>query len=99
MALPVLSEGHAAAYLALYLVAYLVWCLPLTALQRALWRRRTPGWASALALLTATYVMPLVNSALGVLLTRAAGWDFSPSFRWTNLFGGLDGCWLARIAF
>lgn len=99
MALPDLGKGHAAAYRALYLVAYLAWCLPLTALQRAFWRRRTPGWASAPALLAITYAMSLVNNALGVVLTRVAGWDLSPSFRWTNLFGGLDGCWLALIAF
>lgn len=99
MALPALGEGHAAAYRALYLVAYLVWCLPLTALQRALWRRRTPGWASALVLLVLTYAMSVVNNGLGVLLTRVAGWGLASSFRWTSLFDGLDGCWLALIAF
>jgi two-component system sensor histidine kinase AlgZ len=99
MALPVLGSGHAAAYRALYLVAYLVWIVPLTVVQRGLWRRRTTWWASALALFTITYVMALANNALGVGLALVAGWGRSPAFAWSELFRGIDGCWLALISF
>lgn len=99
MALPVLGHGHATAYRTLYLLAYLMWVVPLTALQRALWRRRTPLWAMAIVLLATTYAMSLANNALGAALSVVAGWAPSSDFKWTELFSGLDGCWLALIAF
>lgn len=99
MALPVLGHGHATAYRALYLLAYLAWTIPLTAVQRALWRRRTPWWAMALALLMTTYAMSLANNVLGVAMAVAAGWGMSPDFEWSRIFRGLEGCWLALIAF
>lgn len=99
MALPVLGHGHATAYRTLYLLAYLAWTLPLTALQRALWRRRTPLWAMAVLLLAVTYLMSLANNALGEALAWGAGWQRSTRFEWAELFRGLDTCWLALIAF
>lgn len=99
MALPVLGHGHATAYRTLYLLVYLAWTVPLTAFQRALWRHRTPVWATATALLATTYLMSLANNALGVGLAVVAGWGLSPNFQWTQIFSGLEGCWLALIAF
>lgn len=99
MALPVLGHGHATALRTLYLLAFLMWVAPLTALQRALWRRRTPLWAMALMLLATTYLMSLANNALGAALAIIAGWERASDFEWTGLFSGLDGCWLALIAF
>ncbi len=99
MALPVLGSGHAAAYRALYLAAYLVWIVPLAVVQRGLWRRRATWWASALALFTMTYVMALANNALGLALALVAGWGQSSPFAWSGLFRGIDGCWLALISF
>lgn len=99
MALPVLGHGHATAYRILYLLAYLAWTVPLTVLQRALWRHRSPLWATALLLLATTYLMSLANNALGVALAVVAGWGLAPDFAWTGIFRGLEGCWLALIAF
>ena len=99
MALPVLGHGHATAYRVLYLVAFLAWSVPLTALQRALWRRGTAWWIAALVLLAVTYAMSVANNALGDLLAFVAGWSRAQPFEWTDLLRGLDSCWLALIAF
>lgn len=99
MALPVLGNGHAAAYRALYLAAFLIGIVPLTGIQRALWRRRVSGWLTALVLLAITYGMALGNNVLGGVLGLVAGWGRSPSFDWSGIFRGLEGCWLALIAF
>lgn len=99
LALPALGNSHAMAYRTLYLAAYLIWCIPLTAIQRALWRHRTPGWIFVLVLLSVTYVLSVANNALGAAMAVAAGWESSSSFEWTEMFGGIDDCWLALIAF
>lgn len=99
MALPALGNEHALAYRALYLIACLLWCLPLAVLQRSLWQRHTPWWRFALVLLAVSYAMSVANKALGEALAILTGWDPSPSFDWADLFSGLDGCWLALIAF
>lgn len=99
LALPALGNSHAMAYRMLYLAAYLVWCIPLTAIQRALWRHRTPGWLFVLVLLSVTYVLSVANNAMGAAMAAVAGWQRSPSIRWTDLFGDIDTCWLALIAF
>lgn len=99
LALPVLGHGHSAAYRTLYLVAIALWAVPLTALQRALWIRRTPWPTTALVLAAVTYFMAVGNNALGELLTWAAGWSTSRPFVWGDLFSGIDSCWLALIAF
>lgn len=100
MALPVLGNGHAAAYRLLYLLAFLCWTLPLTALQRALWPRLA-WWLAAPLLLAATYAMALATNGLSLLLGVLAGWEtvirFSPA---ALLRGrGADGVWLALVAF
>ena len=61
MALPLFGHGNATLSRTLYLSAFVLWLLPLTALQRALWRRGTPGWRIALVLLATTYAMALAK--------------------------------------
>ena len=96
MALPEVGHGHAVAFRVLYAAAYLLWTVPLTFAQRWL-RRRAPWPPTVLALLALTYLMSLANNALAELL--ALHWRVLPRFDWLRLFGGLDGCWLALIAF
>lgn len=99
MALPAIGNGHAIAYRALYLTAYLLWTVPLAAIQRALWRRGSAWWVTAFALLATTYAMAVANNILGIALAKIMGWGISPDWRWPRLFSGLDDCWLALIAF
>jgi two-component system sensor histidine kinase AlgZ len=96
MALPEVGHGRAVAFRVLYAVAYLLGTLPLTFAQRWL-RQRAPWLLAVLALLALTYLMSLANNALAQLL--AVRWQLLPRFDWHRLFGGLDGCWLALIAF
>jgi two-component system sensor histidine kinase AlgZ len=96
MALPEVGHAHAVAFRVLYAAAYLLWTVPLTFAQR--WLRRHASWPlTVLALLALTYLMSLANNALAELL--ALHWQALPRFDWLRLFGGLDGCWLALIAF
>jgi two-component system sensor histidine kinase AlgZ len=44
MALPILGHGNATLSRTLYLSAFVLWLLPLTAIQRGLWRRGMAGW-------------------------------------------------------
>jgi two-component system sensor histidine kinase AlgZ len=97
MALPDLGRAHSAAYRALYLAAYVVWSLPLTLLQRRLWQRRVSWWKTATLLLVVTYLLSLINNAIA--LSMAVGWGQVPAYRLRMIFSGLDGCWLALIAF
>lgn len=96
MALPEIGHGRAVDFRILYAVAYLLWTLPLTAAQR--WLQRRVAWpVAALLLLALTYLMSVANNALALLL--AVRWQAVPAYDWHRLFGGLDGCWLALIAF
>lgn len=96
MALPEIGHEHALAFRGLYALAYLLWTLPLVFVQRAL-QRRTTWPLTVLALLALTYLMSIANNAVALLL--AVHWGAVPSYDWHRLFGGLDGCWLALIAF
>ena len=97
MGLPELGFKHDAAYRSLFIVAYIIWSFPLTAIQRSLWRRCVPWWLMVLVMLVATYIPSLVNNAIAQLL--AVHWGQFPAFTWSRIFQGLDGCWLALIAF
>lgn len=99
MALPTIGHSHALAYRMLYLVANALWVPALVMMQRWLWRNSVALWTSMLALLAATYVMSVANSALGVVLALVMGWKIPMPFQWWQLLSGLDGCWLALIAF
>ena len=96
MALPDVGHGQAVAFRGLYAAAYLLWTLPLAHAQRWL-RRHTPWLSAVLALLALTYLMSLANNAAAQWL--AVRWHLVPQYDWRRLFGGLDGCWLALIAF
>jgi len=97
MALPELGHGRAVDFRALYALTYLLWIVPMAAVQRSL-RRRGLSWLLVVpALLALSYAMSLANNALGELLAIRLG--ALPRFQWTFLFQQLDGCWLALIAF
>lgn len=96
MALPEIGHEHALAFRGIYALAYLLWTLPLVVVQRAL-QRRVMWPLTVLALLALTYLMSIANNAVALLL--AVHWGAVPSYDWHWLFGGLDGCWLALIAF
>ncbi len=96
MALPEIGREHALAFRGMFALAYLLWTLPLVVVQRAL-QRRVPWPLTVFVLLVLTYLMSIANNALALLL--AVHWGGVPAFDWHLLFGGLDGCWLALIAF
>ncbi|MGO1000223.1 sensor histidine kinase [Lysobacter sp. CA196] len=99
IAVPLLDHGSATASRTLYLLALALWMLPLTALQRSLWRRGLAGWAMAAVLLPASYAMVLSTKVLSVLVVV---WSKGPSlqdFNWWLIFRGLEGAWLALIAY
>lgn len=87
---------HAIAVRIFLASAFVLWSIPLTVLQRALWRR-IPMWMLVVAMLAAGYVMSVLNNA--VLQLLAIHWGRVPSFSWFRTLAGLDGCWLAYIAF
>lgn len=93
------AYGHATvfSFRVLFFVACMTWLIPLTLLQRAMWRREWPWLRMALVLLAATYAMSIVNALLGQRLDIELG--LYPGYRWTHLVRGLDGCWLALISF
>ena len=97
MGLPDFGLRHFAAFRAMFVVAYVVWSVPLALVQRSLWHRRIRGWFSIPELLALTYVLSLVNNAVGQLLM--IHWGLASQFTWGRIFSGLDGCWLALIAF
>ncbi|MDL2355131.1 MAG: histidine kinase [Pseudomonadota bacterium] len=97
LGLPSYGHGHIVAFRTLFFVACLAWLIPLTLLQRAMWRRAWPWPGMALALLGASYGMSILNAVLGQRLAIALGLE--TAFRWGELARGLDGCWLALIAF
>ncbi|MEO6228383.1 MAG: histidine kinase [Thermomonas sp.] len=96
MALPSIGQDHALAFRGIYALAYLLWTLPLVVAQRALQRRVT--WpVTVFVLLVLTYLMSIANNAVALVL--AVHWGAVPTYDWHWLFGGLEGCWLALIAF
>jgi two-component system sensor histidine kinase AlgZ len=97
LGLPALGHGHATEFRILFFVACAVWTVPLTLMQRALWRQGRAWWTMALVLLAMTYGMSVVNAALGQRLAIALGLEHG--FQWGDLVRGLDSCWLALIAF
>jgi hypothetical protein len=97
LGLPVFGYEYAAAFRSLYFVACLVWLIPLALLQRAMWRCDWPWLRMALVLLAASYAMSILNAVLGQGLGIWLG--LQKHYRWNELAEGLDGCWLALIAF
>lgn len=99
MAVPLLDHGAASVSRTLYLLALALWMLPLTALQRSLWRRGLAGWAMAAVLLPATYAMVLSTKALSVVTLAWSQGASLQAFNWWLVFRGLEGAWLALIAY
>jgi two-component system sensor histidine kinase AlgZ len=97
LGLPALGHGYAPMFRALFFVACAAWTLPLVVLQRALWRQGRAWWTMTLVLLAASYAMAVVNSLLGQWLAIALGLE--TGYHWGELVRGLDGCWLALVAF
>lgn len=97
LGLPTFGHGYAAAFRTLYFVACLIWLMPLALLQRAMWRRSWPWLPMAFVLLASSYAMAVLNALLGQYLAISLGLE--TGYRWAELVRGLDGCWLALIAF
>jgi two-component system, LytTR family, sensor histidine kinase AlgZ len=97
MALPELGHAYAGAFRAFYAACFLCWVVPLSLLQRGMWRRGTPARVSIPLLLLATYVPSVINNALAQV--AAVHWQLVPGFEIRRTFAQLDGCWLALIAF
>lgn len=97
LGLPAYGHGHAAAFRTLYFIACLAWLIPLSLLQRAMWRREWSWLQMTLMLLTGTYAMSILNAILGQRL--AISLRLESGYHWDELAQGLDGCWLALITF
>lgn len=97
MGLPSLTDPQMLGFRLFYTLAYLAWIVPLGWMQRILWRRGASAWAMAGWLLPLSYAMSVANALFALEFVA------SPAVRaradWTWVFGGLDGCWLALIAF
>lgn len=97
LGLPAYSNGYIVAFRTLFFVACLVWLVPLTLLQRAMWRREWSWLRMGVILLVITYAMAIVNALLGQRLGISLGME--KGYHWASLARGLDSCWLALIAF
>ncbi|MET0256706.1 MAG: histidine kinase [Luteibacter sp.] len=97
MGLPSLADPRILAFRLFYTLAYLAWIVPLGWLQRVLWRRGASAWVTAAWLLPVSYAMSVANALFA--LAFIASPDMRAHVGWTWVFGGLDGCWLALIAF
>ncbi|SKB38962.1 two-component system, LytT family, sensor histidine kinase AlgZ [Luteibacter sp. 22Crub2.1] len=97
MGLPSLADPKVLVFRLFYTAAYLAWIVPLGWLQRVLWRREASAWTMAAWLLPISYAMSVANALFALEFLA------SPAMRarvgWAWVFGGLDGCWLALIAF
>jgi two-component system sensor histidine kinase AlgZ len=97
LGLPAYQHAYIIAFRTVFIVACMFWLIPLTLLQRAMWRREWSWLMMGPILLALTYAMAIVNAllgqCLGVWLGRETGYHFA------DLARGLDSCWLALIAF
>ncbi|WP_165488711.1 sensor histidine kinase [Dyella terrae] len=97
MALPELVHQYAGLFRVLYAVGYLFWIVPLSLLQRAMWRRNLRWRVTVPVLLIATYIPSVINNGIGQ--AAAVHWGLVKAYEFRRIFAGLDGCWLALIAF
>ena len=97
LGLPAYHDSYIVAFRTLYFVACLVWLVPLTLLQRAMWRGEWSWLRMGSILLPTTYAMAIVNALLGQRFGISLGLE--KGYRWSSLARGLDSCWLALIAF
>lgn len=96
LGLPELGAGYPV-FRVLFFVACMAWIVPLALLQRALWRKNASWPATALLLLAVSYAMSVLNALMAQRL--AIGLGRATGYRWGHLVYGLDGCWLALVAF
>lgn len=97
LGLPAAGDSYIVSFRSVFFVACLLWLIPLTMLQRAMWRREWPWlWMGAI-LLPLTYAMSLANALMGQSLGIWLGME--QGYHWSRLARGLDSCWLALIAF
>jgi two-component system, LytTR family, sensor histidine kinase AlgZ len=97
MSLPALSNERVLVFRLFYALAYLFWIVPLGWLQRLLWRRGAGWWAMAGVLLPVSYAMSVANALFALYFLASETMRAQAGMAW--VFGGLDGCWLALIAF
>lgn len=97
MALPELGHAYAGEFRAFYAACYLFWVVPLSLVQRAMWRRGVAARVSVPLLLLGTYLASVINNALAQ--AAAVHWGLVPGYEFRRIFTGLDGCWLALITF
>jgi two-component system sensor histidine kinase AlgZ len=97
LGLPAVSDHYIVAFRTLFLVACLLWLIPLTLLQRAMWRRDWSWLRMGSILLATTYAMAITNAFLGQSFGIAIGRE--TGYQWKYLARGLDSCWLALVAF
>lgn len=99
LTLPSIGDDVAEWRRMLCLALYLVLCLPLLLLQRALWRRRAPWWLLVPVLLVASYVLSVGSNITDLLVARSAGWIPYQTVELARLLKGIDAFWLALVAF
>ena len=92
-----ISDPKALVFRLFYTLSYLAWIVPLGWLQRVLWRRGASWWTMAAVLLPVSYAMSVINAVAA--LESLATAEMRAKVTWVWIFGGLDGCWLALIAF
>ncbi|MRW85493.1 sensor histidine kinase [Pseudoduganella sp. FT26W] len=97
LGLPAYSNSYIVAFRTLFFVACLVWLVPLTLMQRAMWRREWSWLRMGPILLVTTYGMAITNALLGQSFGIAIGRE--TGYHWASLARGLDSCWLALVAF
>ncbi len=97
MGLPDLTAGFAADFRLLFCSTFLFWLIPVAYLQRQLWQSRLSSIAMSCWLLAASYLMSVINNIIGMLLAVRLG--IIKEIRWQQSFSGLDGCWLAFLAY
>jgi two-component system sensor histidine kinase AlgZ len=97
LGLPAVSNHYIVAFRTLFLVCCLLWLIPLTLLQRAMWRRDWSWLRMGLILMVTTYAMAITNAFLGQTFGIMIGQE--TGYQWHYLARGLDSCWLALVAF
>jgi two-component system sensor histidine kinase AlgZ len=97
MGFPSFTDPKALVFRLFYTLSYLAWIVPLGWLQRLLWRRGASWWTMAAVLLPVSYAMSVLNAVIA--LEKLASPEMRAKVTWVWVFGGLDGCWLALIAF
>ena len=97
MGFPSVTDPKTLVFRLFYTLSYLAWIVPLGWLQRILWRRGASWWTMAAVLLPVSYAMSVLNAVIA--LENLASPEMRAKVTWVWIFGGLDGCWLALIAF